>query len=523
MEVKVKGMKGVLGIASARSEGLPEAIDRLGLDKYFEEIINHSSIGAIRPNSLYVMCNLQQPTPVRITGESSFVVDSDLLSICEVFFDGKGAVFAAMRNKSESGSPVTVISVNDRTAGIFFSTLRTLFLTDWTHSLATIEVFTKIWPQMVEEFGIKPLQQRKKKGKKKVTVTIGADPEFEMVNRKGAVISASSHYDSEIFGNEGPFGNKIGLDGAGSQIELRPEPSEKPHEVVKRLKGLFQEFNAHYQNMHLGVAGDTYPLGGHIHIGVGQEFIPPGGLIRMLDVFIGRPLMVQSGRARGSYCHESSYERKYYGFEYRTPPASYLLKPEITRIVFKIAKNITEHFINKDNVIYNDPPQKEDYLKLAKLSESEYRKLDEFIASYPALPKIATAFWTKQKLPKRSPVHIELNDEWRTSNANNLTSAINRSFEKSRNKPPFPVVLYGLSKERGLVATIKIPEIAMVPEEDMNQLTVGFVRGRYWIGLPYVLRMTDYYISREQSIVSSIVAEIKRAVKIYKDNAEVLF
>ena len=134
------------------------------------------------------------------------------------------------------------------------------------------------------------------------------------------------------------------------------------------------------------------------------------------------------------------------------PPASYLLKPEITRIVFKIAKNITEHFINKDNVIYNDPPQKEDYLKLAKLSESEYRKLDEFIASYPALPKIATAFWTKQKLPKRSPVHIELNDEWRTSNANNLTSAINRSFEKSRNKPPVPCFVW--MSARGL-ATIK--------------------------------------------------------------------
>ena len=228
MEVKVKGMKGVLGIASARSESLPEAIDRLGLDKYFEEIINHSSIGAIRPNSLYVMCNLQQPTPVRITGESSFVVDSDLLSICEVFFDGKGAVFAAVRNKSESGLPVTVISVNDRTAGIFFSTLRTLFLTDWTHSLATIEVFTKIWPQMVEEFGIKPLQQRKKKGKKKVTVTIGADPEFEMVNRKGAVISASSHYDSEIFGNEGPYGNKIGLDGLVAKLSFARNLYESP-------------------------------------------------------------------------------------------------------------------------------------------------------------------------------------------------------------------------------------------------------------------------------------------------------
>ena len=170
--------------------------------------------------------------------------------------------------QSESGLPVTVISVNDRTAGIFFSTLRTLFLTDWTHSLATIEVFTKIWPQMVEEFGIKLLQQRKKKGKKKVTVTIGADPEFEMVNRKGAVISASSHYDSEIFGNEGPYGNKIGLDGAGSQIELRPEPG-KAHEVVKRLKGLFQEFNA-VTKICISERGHL-SLGGHIHIGVGEN------------------------------------------------------------------------------------------------------------------------------------------------------------------------------------------------------------------------------------------------------------
>ncbi len=500
--MEIKGLKGEIGVARCGSELLPQAIDRINLGEYFETIRNHSSIGSIMPRSLYIYCSIN-PASFKKEGEVHY--ESASAHGAAAFYDRNG-VETVFNNEGSSGIPFVTIYVNRQIAGLFFPSLSSFLLTDWTHSDTGVRVFERLWPKMVKDFKLEKLIAKKKKKIKKIAVTIGADPEFEMLECGGSVVSARGYFE----GVGGRFSDEIGVDGAGCQIELRPTPSEKPHEVVKNLKNLFKGFNGKFDGKHLGVKGDSYPLGGHIHIGIGREFNPPPGLLKMLDDFVGNPLLPHSGGARGSYGGLSIYEVKPHGFEYRTPPASFFLKPEISRIVFKIAKNVSEAFINGDVISYNRPPKKEDYIKIAKLSGSEYEKLKSFISKYREMPKVATAFWTDRKLTvKKNPVSIVFRDDWNASVQGDLKDSLYKSFRK---KISFGVCLYGLKDSRGAVATIPInSDFGLLPEEE--PLPRGVRDNSLWIGLPFVVRNSiGVYTAYKEDLISAIKKEIKEAL-----------
>ena len=161
--------------------------------------------------------------------------------------------------------------------------------------------------------------------------TIGCDPEL-VVRKNGQFACADSFFKPN---------SSMGLDGCSSIAEVRPGYSESPIDLSAKIYMILQyghskfpelEFAAgHYQN--------DFALGGHIHFSISPE----PKIISALDIVL-RSLSnciddkdQRCKRERTGYGKISSYRKKYYGFEYRTP-GSWLLSPSTTLVTLTLAK-----------------------------------------------------------------------------------------------------------------------------------------------------------------------------------------
>lgn len=230
-------------------------------------------------------------------------------------------------------------------------------------------------------------------------ITMGCDPEFELYNKRGEFQS------KDHILNEGRLQRKIGADGHGDTLELRPEPSEDPAEVVADLVMLFDSL-AH---LDVSVKGDKEALGGHIHFGApqGKKIQTTKPLLDALDTFIGLHFQKTTGSARRDYGRKGDYRPQPWGFEYRTPPASIFATKEIAYITMKLAKNILET-INIRTIEASVPLQKEDLYQFLTKEEADY--YFNFPNEYSKLDtRSIIKYWTKEK---GSPITIKFYDEW---------------------------------------------------------------------------------------------------------------
>jgi len=257
--------------------------------------------------------------------------------------------------------------------GVYVPSNNVLITGDWSHTAYGVQyVENFIANQLIERLGLVEIERRieRKRRRPQIAVTIGADPEYELIDlTNNTVIRASGRIMSE---RHGAYGG-IGLDGAGSQVELRPTASEDVDVVVNNLAELVKRFYVRHPNSQLGVAGHVFPLGGHIHVGVSRSYDPPKQLLSILDDFVGIPTINLSGSRRAHYKKLSAVETKHWGFEYRTPPAIVFQNPEITRVVFKIVKNIVNKYLNvpKKPFVYKYPVTTKELMEIAKLSKEE--------------------------------------------------------------------------------------------------------------------------------------------------------
>jgi len=95
----------------------------------------------------------------------------------------------------------------------------------------------------------------------KVRVTLGADPEFELVVC-GEVVGASRVLREDI---RLPWGD-IGVDGAGYPLELRPVPSESPRTLVVNVGQLLMAIPK-VVGGYPSTMCEAHPIGGHVHVG----------------------------------------------------------------------------------------------------------------------------------------------------------------------------------------------------------------------------------------------------------------
>lgn len=230
----------------------------------------------------------------------------------------------------------------------------------------TSETFRKLTPyggkMLKSNVFIGPIK-KKKPEKAPFEMLIGADPEFLLFDNDGNVVRANN-----VLPKQGPIGSD------GAMIEIRPDPSDCPKELVENMAGIFKngELTQRIKDYVWKAAiyhKDTqrdYPVGGHIHLGnpaaltklVSGE--PKSYLFavlnKIMDELLALPLIKLDGsdlgKFRRSEC-QMAMGNNGYGFfgewrpcngrlEHRTLSGLWLMHPVVSECVLGTAKAIAE-------------------------------------------------------------------------------------------------------------------------------------------------------------------------------------
>jgi hypothetical protein len=323
-----------------------------------------------------------------------------------------------------------------------------------------------------------------KLGEMDLTLTLGGDPEFE-VYEDGVLTPAVN---VPIF-KKGAFRGPIGLDGAEHIAEIRPDAAYSEEEYVENFLALAKRVKE--ENVLLSVQGDYYPLGGHIHVGSPNPFVAralkegASSFIEALDDFVGRVLLPTSGKARGQYECLGAYEVKEYGWEYKTPPASFYADPEMVRIVYKLTRNLVEVLLREGELSYevleDGRAKPEEYYRFLSKEETEY------FLSFPLR-------WARREIVPFVPVGelpavlLSFSGGW----FEKQMRAFREALRELPVKKPVKLVLYGVERLAGDAFAIPTaPEKWRLKGEFPK---APFVRGalpEVWIGVPYRFRILE--------------------------------
>jgi len=349
------------------------------------------------------------------------------------------------------GTGGVLIKSRDYILGLYVPR-HSLYLTDILYDLNDMDAAYWVLRRIFQVLDIPPAPRLKVS-----EITMGADPEF-LLRDGEEFIPASQVYSSHC--------KSIGCDGAGDQLELRPEPGT-PREVIRNLKGLFVLKDGY--DIHIG---DQLPLGGHIHVGVGYRVVPDRSLLAVFDDFLGRP--TRDLCKRFGYGGLSDWESKPWGFEYRTPSAVIFADPTIARISLKMVQNITRLAIQGKEINYKYPPTVEDYCRVGGLGKKEVEQFLNFIRNAHRYKTSILGFWKLVPARKTWPPELRFEDEWNPKVVDYITEKVRRW----RLKKPIKITLFGLHEKRGKVNTIPVPGYKVI------KVTVG----SDWIGVARTIR-----------------------------------
>jgi len=163
-----------------------------------------------------------------------------------------------------------------------------------------------------------------------VKITIGSDPEFEIVARDGNIVSADSLFHD-------PNKNKlIGTDGHNETGELRPQFATNPLKLARNIKRLVRKL---HNNPNLGSGVEVYAgggtkvmTGGHIHFGIQSM---PEDLKDIMWKLVAVPVLRHQGKLRTgdtSKCKKNGNDivrQQPHGIEWRVLP-SFIVNEDIT-------------------------------------------------------------------------------------------------------------------------------------------------------------------------------------------------
>jgi hypothetical protein len=178
---------------------------------------------------------------------------------------------------------------------------------------------------------------------------IGTDPEFELI-LNGDVVRARDYFDDY----------EIGHDGAGTQLELRPNPTDNIEKLIANIKTLFEKVTK--QAFAIGTAGNSVAIGSHIHFG-GINYLPfpDYHFIKILDSWLYEKLAILNGAARDHFATPGAQRRKSWGFEYRSLPSGIFAHPILAKAVFKLAKCLADKWWNFEQIQMT--PNNDNYLE----------------------------------------------------------------------------------------------------------------------------------------------------------------
>jgi HAMP domain-containing protein len=185
----------------------------------------------------------------------------------------------------------------------------------------------------------------------KARITLGADPEFELILDGEVVAVDRAEIASKVLVL--PWG-VIGVDKSGDPIELRPRPSADPEALVGNVGRLLLSVPRALGGFPSTIS-EEYPLGGHVHIG-GVPSEDQEELVEVIDGLLGDLFYALSAELRlnRGYGRRGDWQEKRWGFEYRTPPASVWSHPGVALTFVRAIKWVTEKFLSGED-LFEDP------------------------------------------------------------------------------------------------------------------------------------------------------------------------
>lgn len=394
------------------------------LDLYFKTAIYRKSFGnqTLPTNSVLVSCdNITIPYGRK---ETTVKLD-DIISLSDV----RHYACINMRPYNIRGKTDKIIKfvLENYIVGVYIEQFNCLIVSD----LIYIENYKWCLP-IIEFIKKNYLTKHYKKNHDDYVFTVGCDPEFELYNNENKLIVGRD------LNSDGRLQRKIGADGAGRQLELRPDASEDPADIIKEITNMFKSLS----NLRVNCLGDNEPLGGHIHIGITQHNCPVKILdnrkfANILDTFVGKHLHYLNGKARNSagYGKIGDIREQPWGFEYRVPASGIFINPKMAYITMKLILNISKAIV-KHNIDYCLPLDKEDYKEFLDKEEIEY--FFNFKSTYEKLDKENIGkYWYDGK---ENGLEIVFYDKWDKTVKENFKNILKNTIVDE----PTKICLYGV-------------------------------------------------------------------------------
>lgn len=201
--------------------------------------------------------------------------------------------------------------------------------------------------------------------KKLIDFTIGADPEFTIVDHNDLVISASQY----IRENDEEFG----ADGNGTTFEIRPSPSKNPLQLINNIRDIFVRQSVICPKLikYKWVAETMvkgYPNGGHVHFGIPNRRINHTDAIVHLDNYVGMVSLLLEPNSQAikrrvdcGYGRMGDMRFQSWGFEYR-PMSTWLSSPYIAASMLCLSKMVMYETLNNPGFEWHDLVTMNDFL-----------------------------------------------------------------------------------------------------------------------------------------------------------------
>lgn len=291
----------------------------------------------------------------------------------------------------------------------------------------------------------------KRYGRVQEVLTVGADPEFEIIDENEEFVEAN-----RLFGD---MNNEIGFDGHAATGEFRPKPDRSPLGLTRNIKRLVRRLNS-MQCMggsKVWVGGGVHvTTGGHIHFGM-------KGLNKevqdMLYDLVAEPVLAFQSSMRkknevGNWQRESggTLRDQPHGCEWRPLP-SFIVNEAITSAVLCTAYAIVKSWKFHKYTRKSAPATKEDFYKIP-LYGAYKTQIDEFIHYFITKEeKIALykkdifAAWDVKRIQKDFTVSIFTQSEWLSNYFTPVNAKLKRSVKLEIRFNGDMISTFGISKE----------------------------------------------------------------------------
>lgn len=270
----------------------------------FKYIVSHRAVPLIHPNAIYIFA---KPSERGCKFSTTEELEDEVVVPVRIA-DVQAEFYGPMHQKRKGGKLAFKAWDSGEMIGLYNEVDNVLWISDITHiggelTLKPLILMLTILEKYKElpRPKFRKWKRRWEKVEQFPQMLMGADPEFELVDGEGRIVSAATVWPDSAYCDK-----KIGHDGDAQLGEFRPDPKKSPIKLTEEFGKLIKEIHDEPAfpadgKMFVG-GGVRLRVGGHIHIS-GVE--PTENLLDLIGCYMAEPMRRSmqnlSGRKENHY------------------------------------------------------------------------------------------------------------------------------------------------------------------------------------------------------------------------------